>query len=150
MTEGLASAGAGRIVVGVDGSAYSRRALDWAVREAALRERPCLLVHCWEMGAAAASPYAATGLELLETGARESLDADLAWARESGVTVEGRLVQGRPVEALLEASSDAELLVVGSHGRGAISGALLGSVSSGCIRHATCAVVVLSRDARVR
>jgi len=150
MMKGLASAGAGRIVVGVDGSAFSRRALDWAVREAAVRGRPCLLVHCWEIRLGAAGPYGGAGYELAERAARESLDTDLAWAQESGIIVDARLVAGSAVDALAEATSDAELLVVGTHGRGSLTGAILGSVSSGCIRRATCAVVVVPRDARIR
>ena len=132
-----------RIVVGVDGSDHSRRALAWALEEARRRGTGCLLVHAFEFGVVAASPYAGRAFEQIRIAAQGLLDEDVAFARECGVVVEGRLVSGSPAQALIEASRDASMLVVGSHGRGGLAGMVLGSVSTDCVHHAHCPVVVI-------
>jgi nucleotide-binding universal stress UspA family protein len=65
--------------------------------------------------------------------------------RESGLEATGLLVEGPPVRTLLEEAGrlEADMIVVGSHGYGAVARALLGSVSAGVVRHATCPVLVV-------
>lgn len=66
-----------------------------------------------------------------------------AQAADPEVDVQGELIEGRPASALLEAAGDADLLIVGSRGRGGFTGLLLGSVSAQCVHHAPCPVVVV-------
>lgn len=133
----------GTIVIGVDGSAHSHRALAWALDEARLRGWRCILVHAFDYGLTGMSPYPGNAPQLIAEDAQELLDRNVAWAKESGVPVEGRLEFGSASRALVEAARGADLLVVGSRGRGGVAGALLGSVSSACVHHAACPVVVV-------
>jgi nucleotide-binding universal stress UspA family protein len=132
-----------RIVVGVDGSEHSHRALRWALEEAKLRHLGCTVVHAWHYSAAAANPYVGMPVPEVEDAAHQALQQDLALTTGSGVEVEGRLVEMSAADALIEASEGAEMLVVGSRGRGGIAAAVLGSVSSACVRHARCPVIVV-------
>jgi nucleotide-binding universal stress UspA family protein len=141
--------GPGLILVGVDGSAHARRALDWALAEARLRGWRCLLVHAHEFGVAGASPYVHIPVEELTRDAQAVLDRELTHARQAGCPVAGRVVLGGAARALVEASAEADMLVVGSRGRGGLVGALLGSVSTSCVHHATCPVVVIPPPDRV-
>ena len=145
------------IVVGVDGSPGSLEALRWAATEARLREASLRLVHAWMvplleampepwvLGAPAASPSEEEVYTHLQAGAGAVLDAALAAAREQepGLPVEGSLVEARPARALIDAAREADLLVVGSRGRGGFAGLLLGSASAQCVHHAPCPVVVV-------
>jgi nucleotide-binding universal stress UspA family protein len=140
-----------RIVVGVDGSPASIEALRWALAEAAARRSPLLVVRAWShpfvtspLGAVAPSLDRET-LAALATAATEELERALAAARaaESEVKLETSVVEGGAAAVLLEAAQGADLLVVGSRGRGGFSGLLLGSVSQQCLHHAPCPVVVV-------
>ena len=133
----------GRIVVGVDGSDDARRALSWALDEARQRGIGCLLIHAFDFGLAAASPLAPIAFEQLRESANAVLDQELAWAKSAGVPVEGRVELNSAAQALIDASAGAALLVVGSRGRGGFTGLLLGSVSTACVHHAHCPVVVI-------
>jgi nucleotide-binding universal stress UspA family protein len=141
---------AGRIVVGVDGSAHARQALRFALSEAALRGARVDVVGSW-----AVPPLAATGVglvpafDLLRTelgdSTREVLAGELADAADAaaGVEVEQHVAQGDAAGALVEAAAGADLLVVGSRGRGGVTGTVLGSVSRACLHHAPCPVAVV-------
>ena len=141
---------AGRIVVGVDGSAHARQALRFALAEAALRDARVDVVGSWEV-----PPLAATGVgmipafDLLRTeladSASEVLSRELAEVADAaaGVEVEQHLAQGDAAGVLVEAAAGAELLVVGSRGRGGVTGTVLGSVSRACLHHAPCPVAVV-------
>jgi nucleotide-binding universal stress UspA family protein len=140
--------GRGTVVVGVDGSDGSRRALRWAAREAAARGDALHLVHVWQEPQA----YAPLGLgsypldpEPIQQAARGLLDGLLAEAGElePGLPVTGEVVEGAPAEALLDAARTAELLVVGSRGLGGFRSLLLGSVSQQVVHHARCPVVIV-------
>lgn len=127
----------GEIVAGVDGSAASGRVLDFAFAEARLRGVPLRVVHAWSWPRAEPSD---------DEGARRPvLERVLAGRREDhpGVSVVEEFVQGHPVEALREAATGADLLVVGSHGHGTLAGMVLGSVSQGLIHHAPCPLAVV-------
>ena len=138
------------IIVGIDGSDHSRRALKWAVREAAVRQAP-LTVFTVQQAAVGywGSPVLYPGDEdLAEQGrkvAQEETDGVLEkigpGPRPSSVTV--RAATGLPAEALLEAAADADLLVVGSRGAGGFKSLLMGSVSTQVTHHAPCPVVVI-------
>jgi nucleotide-binding universal stress UspA family protein len=127
----------------VDGSDDARRALVWALDEARQRGRSCLIVHSYDLGLAAASPYAGHVFEDLREAGQQLLDGEVEFARASGVPVEGHLQFGPASATLIEASRDADLIVVGSRGHGGLTGALLGSVSTACVHHAHCPVVVI-------
>lgn len=136
-----------RIVVGVDGSEGSEAALRWALDEARRRECRLDLVHVWHV------PYAGevSGLvmgelsERLEHQAREVVRSvmEKSVGEDPGVEVVPMVTEGATAEALLDAARDADLLVVGSRGLGGFKSLLLGSVSTVCVHHATCPVVVV-------
>jgi nucleotide-binding universal stress UspA family protein len=143
--------GAKRVVVGVDGSAASHSALRFAAEEAALRKAVLHVVHAWTppyvgYGSSIWSP-AVWGWDELEAQARSTVHDSLrrVLADAAGVAVEESLVEGSAGAALLTAATGADLLVVGSRGRGGWKGLLLGSVSMHCITHAPCPVAV-ARD----
>jgi nucleotide-binding universal stress UspA family protein len=145
-----------RIIVGVDGSDGARVALEWAVREARLRGTRLVAVHTWQMpvGAGAADSFGmgagafdpsleADLMERVEAGAKQLLEREIAAVDTSGIEVE-RLVEARnAADALLDAARDADLLVVGTRGRGGFKGLLLGSVSQQASHHAPCPVVIV-------
>lgn len=132
-----------RIVVGVDGSESAREALQWAVDEARRREATVEAVHAWRTVPLA--DYAFT--EHVPGGsaryAQETLDAAVGSVDTTGVTVEPKLKTGGAAQALIHEAKGADLLVVGSRGRGGFSGLLLGSVSQQAAQHAPCPVVIV-------
>jgi nucleotide-binding universal stress UspA family protein len=124
------------ITVGLDGSPESLAAADWAAHEARLRDLPLRLVNAWEWQPPAYAP--ATGLavpvppsDLQRATAQRLLDE--AWVRVTrdrpGLRIDADTISGLTVPALLKASEDAELLVLGSRGLGKVAGFLVGSVS---------------------
>jgi len=141
-----------RIVVGVDGSAAGRAALDWALRECAARRTPLLAVRAWL--APAFGHYYPEGSVLAEHESEACVAAQhlaeeqlkLACDRVPGaeaVDVRALAVMGAPAHALLEAGEGAALVVVGSRGEGALSRLVLGSVSAAVLHHARCPVAVV-------
>lgn len=129
-----------RIVVGVDGSQWSKAALAWAVRQAELTGAVVEAVTAWELPATSGlDPQ----LYLDYPAAAAKMLTDAIAEVGSRATVHPRVKPGHPAEVLVGASDGAELLVVGSRGHGGFMGALLGSVSLHCIRHAHCPVVVI-------
>ena len=131
------------IVVGVDGSENGRRALEWALEEAKLRQMSCLLVHGVEFGMASSSPYIGSAYGDLEAAGQAVLDQEVAFATSSGITISSRLDLGSPAHALIEASKGAGMLVVGTRGHGGFVGLLLGSVSAACVHHVHCPVMII-------
>ncbi|MFI2608317.1 universal stress protein [Kitasatospora sp. NPDC018619] len=144
--------GRGRIVVGVDGSAPSERALRWAVRQAELTGAAVVAVIAWEYptyhGARGWFPPAATDEAALEGRARQEVDRAVRQAvgERPPVEVRAEARYGTPAGALVEAARGADLLVVGSRGLGGFAGMLLGSVAQHCTRHATVPVVVVREE----
>lgn len=137
----------GPVVVGVDGSEHSRRALRWALDEAALRRVRVLAVHGWSPSAIETGtfPSSAVPVDAFEEGARTLVDAELGRARKESPDqeVEGRSVYAGGARALIDASRGASLVVVGARGRGGFAGLLLGLVSQQVAHHAECPVVVI-------
>jgi len=145
----------GSIVVGVDGSDASRDALRWAAEEARLRSAPLVAVHAWSF--VPAQPIGDPGMLAVPAGdlagqlgaendaAQIGLDQAVedALGADSDIELERRLAEGDAGEALVAASKDAQLVVVGSHGRSGFKAALLGSVSRHVVDHAACPVVVV-------
>jgi nucleotide-binding universal stress UspA family protein len=136
-----------RIVVGIDGSEPSRRALRWAVEEARLRGATVEAVHAWAPPFVGGYPYTATVFEPaeFERAAKDLLDGVVDATDGAGLPapIERQVVEGPAPRALLDASKGAALLVVGSRGRGGFAGLLLGSTSQQVCHHATCPVVVI-------
>ncbi len=137
------------IVVGVDGSATARLALDWAIHEAEAHGNPVLAISSWELPAMVSSSpgfaFAADDMKELADICRKTLLAEIAEASKGhpSVQIEPRVVEGPPALALIDASERAAVLVTGSRGHGGFVGLLLGSVSQQCVTHAHCPVVVI-------
>ncbi len=141
------------IVVGVDGSEESKRALRWALEEAALRQATVRAVHAWTPpfvpGALGFVALPETDLDAVREGAFGLLDAAVdEVVGSSGAEVIRAAVQGAPAKTLLDAAREADLLVVGTRGHGGFAELLLGSVSQQCAHHATCPVVIIPHERR--
>lgn len=131
------------IVVGVDGSEQSLTALQWAITEARLRHGQVRVVTAWYY-----PPMASTvGYGIIDDSfkqAAEQVQTDALKAiADEGVDVTGQVVENSPASALLDAATDADLLIVGSRGHGGFTGLLLGSVSAQVIHHARCPVLIV-------
>ncbi|MDA8368890.1 MAG: universal stress protein [Nocardiopsaceae bacterium] len=140
----------GRLVVGVDGSESSRRAVEFAFAQADTTGAEIVAVCAWQPMAAFASsmgpvPPEAFDDEAVEAAARRTAQAELDEVRGDypDVAVELRLVRAHPVVALLEEGTPADLIVVGSRGRGGFRGLLLGSVSQSVLHGAHGPVAVV-------
>ena len=138
------------ITVGIDGSHDAHRALEWAMREAAVRHVPLTVVTVHEVavsgwtGQPIIFPVDQAAVEETRQAAEETAAkaaARLGESQPASVTV--RAVNGFPAQELMEASRDADLLVVGSRGGGGFARLMLGSVSDKVMRHAHCPVVVV-------
>ena len=140
----------GRIVVGVDHSDGARRALEWAVAEARLRAATVEAVHVWQLPYFLSTPLGDLPIERgdLEESAQAELDGVVDGVDASGLSepIARTVAVGNPAGVLVEAASDAELLVVGARGHGGFSGLLLGSVSQQVVHHAPCPVVIVPHD----
>jgi len=134
------------IVVGLDGSSASDRALEWALQEARSRGSIVELVtafgHPQHGAALGESTVTRHAREAAETAQVHQIDRIAAPYRDD-VALAFQVLEGPAVDRLVEASRHARLLVVGSHGYGRVREILVGSVAAGCIRNATCPVVVL-------
>jgi nucleotide-binding universal stress UspA family protein len=138
------------IVVGVDGSPESKVAVDWAARAAALRGVSMRLVHVLNPPTVMTFPEVPVPsgyLQWQEDSAREILDNARKTVAEATkgdkVEVTTETVSGPAVPTLVDLSKDAQLIVVGCRGRGALARGLLGSVSTGLIHHAHCPVAII-------
>lgn len=132
-----------RIVVGIDGSLGSTRALGWALEEAQIRSASVQAIYAWQYPPLGAFVLGQTkGCEVV---ALEIVDAatDHAERLAPEVPFKADASSNATVPALLEVSQRAGLLVVGSKGHGGFQDALLGSVAHQCARHAQCAVIVV-------
>jgi len=138
------------IVVGIDESVHARKSLDWAVAEAAVRNAALTVL---TVIPAMASPWTGNPLAVPDAdgailrarqAAQEAVDksvSQLGASQPSSVTVSA--VVGFPAQALIDASCDADLVVLGSRGAGGFASLLLGSVSSQVAHHSSCPVVIV-------
>lgn len=134
------------VVVGVDGSEGAQRALRFAIDEAVAHGWRVMLVHGVDVGLSAADPYGGGAvLEQLQQAGRTALDAAAAEVVKAGLEASTKLEVGSPAYALIDAAKGAAMLVVGSRGHGGFMGLLLGSVSSACVHHAHCPIVVVPK-----
>ncbi|MGP3963825.1 universal stress protein [Nonomuraea sp. 3N208] len=135
----------GEVVAGADDSPECEPALAYAFEQAKLRGAALRVVHAWQLPVHAFAPEAAYDMDEVRAAQQqiirnrvEALSKDYP-----DVRVVEAAVSAHPVDALTEASEQADLLVVGSHGRGALGSMLLGSVSRGVLHHARCPVAVV-------
>jgi nucleotide-binding universal stress UspA family protein len=139
----------GRVVVGVDGSDASYGALHWAITTAAVRHAELEVVNAYDYLQVVMPMAIAPGIdrELLEKASRSLLEEMVGPAVAAAATRPPSIqlipAHTGPARALLDTAIGADLLVVGSRGRGTVKGMLLGSVSQQCLHHAHCPVVVV-------
>jgi nucleotide-binding universal stress UspA family protein len=140
------------IVVGIDGSEGSREALRFAAAEAKLRNDRLVAVSAWHVPTAL---YAGAGSgfvapveeEDLSGAARRAVEAELAEVLGADAGVDLVMREGNAAHVLIEESTDATMLVVGSRGHGGFTGLLIGSVGQQCAAHAHCPVVIVHGSA---
>lgn len=138
----------GPVVVGVDGWPTSAQAIAFAAQEAAFRDATLVAVHAWTSPVSAGPGdmlplvYDTEQVTAEETRVLAESVAGLA-DRHPDLRVEQQVVREPSTKALVERSRQAQLVVVGSRGRGGFAGLLLGSVSQALIHHADCPVIVV-------
>jgi nucleotide-binding universal stress UspA family protein len=134
-----------RVIVGVDGSECSERAVAFAFEEASGRGLPLVAVHCWRLEHPDEAQWDTDAFS-------RRRDEHMLWLAESlagfrskypDVAVTTSVLEGRASVLLSESSRGAELVVVGSRGRGGLERMLLGSVAEALLHHAHCSVAVV-------
>lgn len=145
VVRGAASRGCpDRVVVGIDGSAISNRALAWAGEEADRHHVGLLIVHTWLYPYLPVDTSAAQARDLVSVDAACVLNRAIESAREQfAAEIHGQLVEGSPAVSLLEVVRDGDLLVVGSHGRGALAANVFGSTVNHVLDGSAVPVVVV-------
>jgi nucleotide-binding universal stress UspA family protein len=135
----------GEIVVGVDDADACEPALAYAFEHARLRGSRLRTVYAWQLPVHAYAPEVAYDLDEVRDAHREAAAERIAGHRRAHpeVPVIEDVRAAHPVEALCAASAEADLVVVGSHGRGTLGAIVLGSVSRGVLHHAASAVAVV-------
>lgn len=145
--ESLTPSSPPRVVVGVDGSETARRALAWALDEGRARQAVVEVVNAWHPPYVGAYPFdpAALDLELFEQGARDLVAEMLDGQDVAGLPSPPKVtvVSDTAAQAVITAAEGADLVVIGSRGRGGFAALLLGSVSQQVAHHAPCPVVVV-------
>jgi nucleotide-binding universal stress UspA family protein len=143
------------ILVGVDGSACSELAAKWAAQEAAMRNSVLTVVHvaypaigAWAGWGVPAAPLPDDVARLPENEARRVIDdaigvVDAAIDGNDRVEVDSKIYWSSVVPTLLDLTREAQMIVVGCHGQGALARTLLGSVSTALVHHANCPVAVI-------
>ncbi|GAB2766886.1 universal stress protein [Sinomonas soli] len=132
-----------RIVVGVDGSPASGKALEWAIEEARLRGGTLRVITAWHYPVLGDAAGAGPDVEVFRQSAADDQAALLSVAGGDRSALSAEVIEGSAVTVLLDAAREADLLVVGSRGHGGFAGLLLGSVSAQLVHHAPCPVLVV-------
>ncbi len=135
----------GSIVVGVDGHDDSKPALEWACDLAARTGARLDLVHAWEYPYRTKDAVFGSPQEIMQRDATALADgvvAELSEGHRAAITAT-HVLEGLTFDVLIEAAKDADLLVVGSRGRGGLRSLLLGSVSRKVVQHASCTIAVI-------
>lgn len=137
------------IVVGIDGSSHSAHALEWAIKEGAVQHAgvSVIIVHSVPASPWTGNPYILDGepgdLEKLRQHAEEMTQKATSQLDVQPASVSVYATTGYPAQELIDASRDADLVVVGSRGAGGFAQMIMGSVSSQVVQHAHCPVVVV-------
>lgn len=136
------------IVVGVDGSPGSRKALTWAAAEAAAHDAELVVVNVWEHTLMPPAGSVSVSERFVPDSSQRTADDLVQVIRDElgddpPVLVRPEVKQGRPAKVLIEESADADLLVVGKRGHGGFVGLVLGSVSQHVAAYAKCPVTVV-------
>jgi nucleotide-binding universal stress UspA family protein len=142
------------IIVGVDGSGHSELALEWAMKEAALRHAPVTVLTVRQavrdnLGLVANDAGDPELIEKARVAAQAETDkvlGALGESRPESVTV--KAVKGFPVEELINAGKDADMIVLGSRGAGGFTRLLMGSTASQVSQHAHCPVLIVPPEDR--
>ena len=139
------------ILVGIDGSDHSERALGWAMKEAGLRHQPLTVLAVHQvvrslLGTPQIYPADHELVQPVQARAQEMTDkvlAALSGPHPESITVQA--VSGIPAEAIMQVAADvnADMIVLGSRGAGGFARLALGSVSSAVVHHATLPVVII-------
>jgi nucleotide-binding universal stress UspA family protein len=153
MSDGRESKHLSAVVVGVDGSAGSREALQWAIAEARLQQVPLRAIHAWTyaeplipplIGYPYSAEYVESAIDERRRAAEGLLEQETdAIAEAHEIEIERVIAEGSAARVLIDAVGEDDLLVVGSRGHGGFSSLLLGSVSQQCAQHAPCPVVIV-------
>jgi nucleotide-binding universal stress UspA family protein len=138
------------ILVGIDGSHHSTQALDWAMAEAALRKVPLTVVTVnpvpagyWSHTPVVGPGDTARVAEIRAAAEKAVSEASAKLGADAPASVSVEAFSGFPAKALIEASTDYDLVVVGTRGGGGFASLALGSVSSQVVHHAHSPVVVV-------
>jgi nucleotide-binding universal stress UspA family protein len=137
------------ILVGVDGSPPAKVAVDWAAREASMRDLPLSIIFIAPSPLVSPdTPLPADLDERVKEHGREVLrdartTAEEATEGSEPIRIDTEIVEAAILPTLIDRSKDADMIVVGCRGLGAIARRLLGSVSSGLVQHAHCPVAVI-------
>jgi nucleotide-binding universal stress UspA family protein len=136
------------IVVGVDGSPGSRRALTWAAAEAAEHGADLIVVNVWEHTLLPPAGSVSVSEHYVPDPSQRTADDLLGVIKEElgedpSVRVQPHVKQGRPAKVLIDESANADMLVVGNRGHGGFAGLVIGSVSQHVAAYAKCPVTVV-------
>ncbi len=133
------------VLVGMDESACSEKALAWAAADAVARRVPLTVAGVVDLPRLAESRSAGSWSSTAELAVRRRVDAAVARSRDltGDMPVHGRVLTGDPAAELLQLAAGAEEVVVGSHGTGQFGRLLIGSVGSRVAEHAPCPAVVV-------
>ena len=137
--------------MGFDGSGAARSAVSWSADEARLRGRPLTIVHALMPpvttgGLGVGLPPSLDIIDDMERAALDEIEKVAAEFRANDLQVDGIVRIGAASSVMLEASEDADLVVIGSRGRGGFRGLLLGSVGAQVAAHSGCPVAVIRHD----
>lgn len=138
------SAPTGRILVGTDGSDHADHAVRWAADEADRRRSELVVVHVWKYGYHLTTTGIDRADDFTPVDAELILDRAVESARSvSGANIRGELIEGKEADTILGLSETADLLVLGSRGRGGFGAMLFGSIASAAATHSRCPTVIV-------